>query len=185
MQYNIDHDSYGRIGSQVISIKCDGERLIAETEINIEVEYLFWTLYERAHRIREEWREDRLLSFRSDLVEDGEHQTVDADVAGDTMVIDTESDRFEAPADVISSNPWPLDLVHRDLLFSIKTGEILNVRTRAAGTEDLKISAQQGTAQKFVVSGDLDAELWYDDLGWLRARLPNDRDDSKITITRK
>jgi len=183
--YDIRHDSYGDIGDHLVTFRCDDERLVVETEISIEVNFLIFELYKRDHRIREVWQGENLLSFESDLVEDGERSQVAARIVEDSMVIDAVAGELEVSPSTISSHPWPQHFINHELLFSIKTGELLQVQIMPAGEDVLNLDAQQRSVQKFTVSGDLDAELWYDDLGWLQARLPNDKDGSMITLTRR
>jgi hypothetical protein len=53
-----------------------------------------------------------------------------------------------------------------------------------AGTETITASGRAIAARKYVVTGDLERELWYDDGGhWLQSRL--EHDGAKITLTRQ
>src|SRR5512138_887256 len=127
-RYDIEHEGFGNIGSQVIVLSCDGENLIAETQISIAVNFLFFELYKREHRVREVWSGEHLVSFESDLIEGSDRMHVSASIENGSMVIDNGRAEMKAPENVISSNPWPPHFVYRDQLFSIRTGEMLSVQ---------------------------------------------------------
>jgi hypothetical protein len=53
-----------------------------------------------------------------------------------------------------------------------------------SGTETITVAGRAVAARKYLVTGDLERELWYDAAGdWLQSRL--EHDGAKITLTRQ
>lgn len=182
--YVINHETYGDIGTHVLNFTCEGEDLIVETEVDVEVKVLFVTAYERRAHYREVWRGDRLIAYEAETNDGGDLYATTARIDGNDMVIDGVEKSVRAPLDTVSSHPWNIEVVDRALLFGQRDGRILKVRSEAAGSETLTIGGRPIEARKYVISGDLERELLYDaDGNWLQWRL--DRDGKTITITRQ
>jgi hypothetical protein len=63
-----------------------------------------------------------------------------------------------------------------------KTAELLKVKTAEAGKDTLEIRGKSVEASKYVISGELERELWYGEDGtWLQMRF--DSDGSAVTFT--
>lgn len=182
--YTIRHETYGEIGRHAVEFRCAGAELIVETAIDIEVGLLVVKLYNRRGRYREVWHGDRLIAYQARTEEGDQVFETRARIADDHMTIDGLQQGVEAPLTVVPSHPWNHAVVERDLLFDMKDGGLLRVTTKPAGEETLAIGGRPVVAQKYVVSGDLQRELWYDEAGnWLQWRLYND--GNAVTMTRQ
>jgi hypothetical protein len=184
VEYVIHHETYGDVGSHVITFSCQGDDLVVETRIEGEVTVLAIPIFKRAASYREVWREGRLLAFDSHFVENGEVYEVSARADGDHTVINGRRGRIEAPAAIVSNHFWNHEVLDRTLLFDAQRGRLQRVQVTPAGTETITVAGRAVAARKYVVSGDLERELWYDEAGnWLRSRL--EHDGAKITMTRR
>jgi Domain of unknown function (DUF6134) len=183
-EYAIHHETYGEVGRHVITFSCDGEDLIVETEIAGEVKVLMMPLFKRDGVYREVWRGDRLIAFDSRIEDNGEVYEVRARADGDHTVINGRRGRIEAPASIVSNHPWNHDVVERTLLFDTQRGRLQKVQVTPSGTETITAAGREVATRKYLVTGDLERELWYDSAGnWLQSRL--EHDGAKITLTRQ
>ena len=172
--YSIKHETYGDIGSHTLTFDCDGDDLVVETDVSVDVKLLFVTVYKRRARYREVWRGERLIAYDAWTDEAGEEYVTKARIENDAMIIDGVKPGITVPTDTVSSHPWNADVVDRTLLFGMKDGRLIEVDVEAAGEETIQIGEEAVTARKYVVRGDIDRELWYDRDGtWLRWRLEN------------
>ena len=170
--YAINHETYGEIGRHALTFRCDGDDLIVETEVEVDVKVLFVTVYQRRARYREVWRQGQLISYDAWTDEAGDEYVTKARIDDDQMIIDGVKSGITAPIDTVSSHPWNIDVVDRNLLFGMKDGRLLQVNVDPAGEETIKVGDKAIRARKYVVSGDIERELWYDQSGnWLRWRL--------------
>jgi hypothetical protein len=103
---------------------------------------------------------------------------------GDHTVINGRRGRIEAPASVVSNHPWNHQVIDRTLLFDTQRGRLQRVEVTFSGTEMITLAGRRVAAQKYLVTGDLKRDLWYDDAGnWLQSRL--EHNGAKITLTRR
>ncbi|MEM8948983.1 MAG: DUF6134 family protein [Pseudomonadota bacterium] len=182
--YVINHETHGDIGTHVLNFRCDGDQLIVETEVDVKVKILFVTAYERKAHYREVWQDDRLISYEARTDDNGDLYETTARIDGDKMIVDGIEDAVGVPLDTVSSHPWNVKAIDRPVIFGQRDGRIRKVRVEEAGWETLKIDNRPVDAQKFVVRGDLERELFYDADGtWLQWRL--ERDGKTVTITKR
>ena len=183
-EYVIHHETYGDVGRHVITFSCAGEDLIVETAIAGEVKVLMVPLFKRDGVHREVWRGDRLIAFDSRIVDNGEVYEVSARADGAGTVINGRRGPIEASPTIVSNHPWNHDVVERTLLFDTQRGRLQKVQVTPSGTETITIAGRAVAAQKYLVTGELERELWYDAAGnWLQSRL--EHDGAKITLTRQ
>lgn len=170
--YAINHETYGKIGSHTLTFHCDGQDLVVETDVRVDVKVLFVTVYKRRARYREVWRQDQLVAYDAWTNEAGDEYVTKARLKDDQMIIDGVKPGVRVPPDTVSSHPWNAKVVDRNLLFGMKDGRLIRVDVEPAGEEVIEIGEKAIKARKYVVRGDIDRELWYDQAGnWLRWRL--------------
>lgn len=180
----INHETYGDIGTHVLNFKCQGDDLIVETDVDVEVKILFVTAYERQARYREVWRDDQLLAYEARTNDGGDLYETRARIEGDDMIVDGVEKGVRVPLDTIPSHPWNIDVVDRPLIFGQRDGRIHKVSVQRAEPEVLTIGGKQIEAKKYVVQGDMERELLYDSEGnWLQWRL--ERGGKTISVTRQ
>lgn len=180
----IEHAQFGNIGWHTVDFSCEDDgALVVDTTAEIEVKILFATAYHREARWREVWRDDQLLEFEGTTVDDGEPYRVTARLEDDRMIIEGGSGRIDAPPEIVPDHPWNEALIDRPLLFDVRDGALLEVKADATGKEPIVAGDREVEAQKFVVSGDVERDLWYAKDGrWLQWRL--ERAGGTITLTR-
>jgi len=170
--YVINHETYGKIGSHTLSFHCNGDDLVVETDVKVDVKIVFVTVYKRRARYREVWRQDKLIAYDAWTNEAGDEYLTKVRIEDDQMVIDGVEKGQRVSPDTVPSNPWNADVIDRNLLFGMKDGRLLQVDVEPAGEEVIEIGDKAIRAKKYVVSGDIQRELWYDHAGnWLRWRL--------------
>ncbi len=170
--YAIHHETYGNIGNHTLTFHCEGENLIVETDVKVDVKLLFLTVYQRRARYREVWRQDQLIAYDAWTDEAGDEYVTKARLENDQMIIHGVKPGVAVPADTVSSHPWNGNVVDRGLLFGMKDGRLLRVDVEPAGEEVITIGDEAINAKKYIVRGDIERELWYDQSGkWLRWRL--------------
>lgn len=180
----INHETYGDIGTHILNFSCDDDDLIVETDVNVKVSVFFITAYQRQAHYREVWRDNRLIAYEARTNDGGDRYVTTARIDDGEMVIDGVKKGIRAPLDTIPSHPWNIDAVDRRVLFGQRDGRLLKVNVEKADEETVTIGGKSIKAQKYVVSGDLDRELFYSPDGtWLQWRL--ERNGKTITITRQ
>jgi Family of unknown function (DUF6134) len=182
--YRIDHENFGNIGRQVLTFSCRGDRLVVDTTVNVAVRMLFLTLYHHEAHYREVWQGDRLVSFEGHTDDNGRILDVLARAAGEHVIIDGPKGHSEAPATVVPDHPWNHDAIGRTLLFDPIDGTFRHVEVADAGEAPIQVDGRKIMARKYVVSGDHEVELWYDESdAWVQWRMQHER--GAVTMTRE
>ena len=180
--YGIHHEEHGDIGSHKVSFSRSGEDLMVEVEARVNVKFLFITIYRLEAERMEIWRDGRLISFKSETHDDGTDYAVSARANSDKLEIEGSAGGATAPGNVFPTHPWSIGTTERSLLMDTKTGKLLEIRVAEAGEETIEARGQAVQARKFVISGDLERELWYGpDDTWLRMRFQ--KEGAAITFT--
>jgi Family of unknown function (DUF6134) len=182
--YRVDHETFGNIGRQVLTFSCSGDRLVVDTTVDVAVRMLLFTPYRQEAHYREVWEGDRLVSFESHTDDNGRILEVSARAVGERIVIDGPNGHSEAPLMAVPDHPWNHDVVGRTLLFDPVDGTVRRVEVADAGKAPLEVDGRQIMARKYLVSGDLKLELWYDENGaWLKWRMHHGQ--GAVTMTRQ
>jgi hypothetical protein len=180
----INHETYGDIGTHTLTFACDGEKLIVDTDVDVEVKILFVTAYERTAHYREVWHGDQLITYEARTNDGGDHYVTKARIDGDEMVVDGVEKGVRVPLDTVPSHPWNVDVIDRSVVFGQRDGRIHSVYIETTDDEAVTIGDKTIMAKKYTVRGDLERELLYGpDGAWLQWRLQ--RDGKAITITRQ
>jgi Domain of unknown function (DUF6134) len=182
--YRIEHEAFGDIGREVLTVRCEGEQLVVDGTVEVTVRVLLVTAYHREAHYREIWEDGRLIRFESETDDNGTRIAVSARSIGNRVVIEGPDGPKRVPSTVAPSDPWNQRVVDRTLVFDRTGGKVLRVTVTEAGEEPIEVDGQTICARKYIVSGDLERELWYDRAGtWVKSRFY--RDGSAITITRQ
>lgn len=180
--YKIHHEKYGDIGTHTLTFAESGGDLTVDVENRMKVKLLFVTVFRYEAERRELWRGGRMVGYRSQTHDDGTDISAMAELKGDQLVIEGPDGRATAPLGVFPTNPWNRGIVAQSLLMDTKTGALLKVEIAEAGEDTLEIRGKSVKAEKYVISGELERELWYGEDGtWLQMRF--DSDGSAVTFT--
>ncbi|MEL6965142.1 MAG: DUF6134 family protein [Pseudomonadota bacterium] len=180
----INHETYGDIGTHTLTFACDGDQLIVNTEVDVEVKILFVTAYERQAHYREVWQGNQLIAYEARTNDGGHHYLTQAKIDGDEIVIDGLEKGVRVPLETVPSHPWNVDVIDRPTVFGQRDGRVHKVYVEATEEEAVTIGDKTIVAKKYSVRGDLERELLYAPDGtWLQWRL--ERDGKIITITRQ
>ncbi len=168
------------IGSHTIAFSRDGEDLIVKIDIRIDVKVLGITFFRYRHENREVWRNDRLVSIRTRTDDDGTRMGIDGRQEDGRFVVTTiAGERHVYPADVVPTSYWNPRTRLQSVLLNSQDGAPLRVTVTPDGRE--AVASDRGNipdARKFVVAGELNLNLWYDDrdrLVKLNFYPPNDK----------
>lgn len=168
------------MGRHTISVRRDGPDIIADIAIDLKIKFAFVTVFEYTHRNREVWRDNRLVGIETTTNNDGERFRIvgRADATGFRV---TDGDGVERvfAADVLPTSYWHPRTPLATALLNTQTGELAEV-----SITPLPVRHAEGRARQYVVTGDLDLNLWYVDgcLEKLNFRAPSD--DSLIDYRR-
>ena len=152
------------------------DHLRVETQVRIAVKFAFITLFRFELDGYEKWRDGRLMAMESTTNDNGKRHVVRAVANGTAIDVEADGKTWSAPATIMPSSLWHRDMVKGSPLLSVKLGKPVEVEFEEVGRETVTARGGEVSATRYVVTGDFERELWYDDDGIL-VHLRLHRDD--------
>lgn len=186
MTYRIEHSVFGTIGHERLIVRCDNGQTIIERTVDVEVRVLLAVLYRRHADYLEVWQGDQLIRFTGLTDDNGKQSFLEADAdVNVSLRIDADGDTTEASRSAMPTDPWHRKLIAKTELFDRIDGQLIAVAVTDAGPERLSIDGRWADARKFLVSGERDQVIWFDDQSgiWLKSKIRHPSGD--IIIVRQ
>lgn len=150
----------------------DGDRLIMEKEISLEVMLAFVTAYRYRHRNREVWEAGRLIEIETRTDDDGDDYWLRAKAGPDGLMVEGSGGSYVAPADIIPTSYWNNAITSATQLLDTQRGLIMDVRMEDKGQETLNTQSGPMQASHNTINiltnppGKTNQiDLWYDETG--------------------
>jgi hypothetical protein len=153
------------IGSHQVEFDGFGDELLVETRIEIEVKFLFLTLFEYSHRSAETWKADRLEAFASNTNDNGRLDSVIGQARDNGFEVQGRKGTTLAPADVMVGSFWNPDILSHDLLIDPQKGTLEEQVIYDHERTTLIIGGEPCPVTRYRLSSILDGEVYYDDRG--------------------
>lgn len=170
MQFDVLRDG-DPIGSYLVFFRKQGDALQVETRASIQVEVLFASAYRLRYQSLETWRDGALASLTASTNDDGEFSHMEAVRDGASLDVSGMEGKWDAPSTMLPTSHWNMAQIAADTLINTVSGTPNHISVVEAGIETVPIGDATQPARRFIYSGDLDMEAWYDDQGrWVKLR---------------
>jgi len=160
-----------RIGAHsVMSASAGGETRI-DTEIDLLVKIASFTMFEFSHRSAEIWRDGRLISLRSDTLEDGESLHVEGGETQHGFRVVSDGGPFIAAAATLTSNGlWTPTVLEQATVVDAQHGGIIGISAHKFVDESIMIGGRPVHTTRYTfITPYLAGSIWYDqDDLWVR-----------------
>jgi len=153
------------IGTHQVEFDGFGDDLLVETRIEIEVKFLFLTLFEYSHRSAETWKADRLEAFASNTNDNGRLDSVIGQARDDGFEVRGRKGTILAPADIMVGSFWNPEVISHDLLIDPQKGTLKEQVILDRERTTLSIGGKPRPVTRYRLSSVLDGEVYYDDRG--------------------
>jgi len=161
-QYEVEHPTYGNIGTYTNTIDQRGDTVDVETQLHVTVRMLGIAMFRQDATRQEHWEKGRLVSYQSDTDDNGKKIDVTGKAQGDAFVVLSPLGTFTAPPQVHPSNPWAPQLLDTDTMMSTKTGKVTKVAVTDTGETNVTFDGQTMRLRQFFVDGDKHQVVWLD-----------------------
>jgi hypothetical protein len=149
------------MGSHKVSFRQDGDKLIVEIAIDLEVRLAFIPIFRYTHRNTETWQDGRLLRLETVTNDDGaRHQVLAEAVEGGLRVTDSSGSTYMAPADAIPTSYWHRETVRRSELLNTQNGKMMPVRIEAR--PEGESGADMAHYRLIKLEDGTPVDVWYD-----------------------
>lgn len=168
------------VGSHVVSFRRAGEAIETRSEVRIAIDVLIFKAFRYRYDSDARWEDGQLSQLTVDVDDNGKRTQLTAAVEGDALSGTLNSAAFTAAAPLYPTEHWNPGVLPQRRVLNTLTGKVNNVIIEPGAREYVATERGQVPATYYRYTGDLLAELWYDDDGrWVKMRFKG-RDGSMI-----
>ncbi len=169
------------VGHHTVSFARDGERLTTSTRFEVAVDVLFITAYRYLYASEAAWTGACLEALTATTDDNGKESVVRVSRSGQRLAVSGPGGTATAPLTTLPTEHWAYAVVGHDAVINTITGRVNHVDISPAVSETIKLADGRAlAARRYVYSGELDNEVWYDAAGrWVKMRFPA-KDGSSI-----
>lgn len=179
----IDFDVYRegkKVGYHKVRFDRDGKDLLVSSEFHLKIRILFLTAFEYLYQAEGRWRDGHLQRLEAAVNDNGTQMSVEAKLSGGLVAVTSAAGTVTERAPIYPTNHWNASVLPETRVLNTLTGKINDVGIERRGREQVATEAGQVSATRYAYTGDLEADVWYDDAGrWVKLRFAA-RDGSVI-----
>jgi len=170
----IDFDVYRKgkqVGRHEVRFTQTDDRLEVESRFEIAIDFLFFTAYRYVYRSSASWQAGELASLLAEVNDNGNLFSLTARRDGNRMALDRSGERDLVSAPLLPTNHWNAGVLGQTRVLNTLTGRVNNVRIVPKDREQVSTERGPVTATRYLYTGELSTEVWYDDAGrWVKMR---------------
>jgi len=166
LTYNVEHPTYGNIGTYTNTVSQNGNTAEVRTDLHVSVKMIGIPLFHQDATRDEQWQNQRLVSFRSTTDDNGTNINVTGKADGGSFLINSSAiGTTTAPAQVHPSNPWAPFVLKTDMMMSSKTGKVSPVVVKDTGEVTATFDGRTMRVHQWFIDDDKHQVVWIDDRG--------------------
>ena len=169
-----------RAGWHHVVFTRNGSELIVTSRFNLQIDFLFFTAFRYFYESEERWLNNQLEGLTVRVNDDGAVLTFQKIRDGKKMIIMRDGEENFTDEPLYPTNHWNADVLTQSRVLNTLTGKTNRVTIRSAGRDTVATERGELMATRYVYSGELVTEVWYDDSNrWVKMRFAG-RDGSTI-----
>jgi uncharacterized protein DUF6134 len=173
------------IGTHALAFRSEGDTVAVDIAVDVLVKFGPFQLVRYTHHNRETWQGGRLVGVNSRTDRNGKLLHMAASWTGSGLSVEGSGTHpYVAPRDAFATTYWNKSTLFAPLI-GTQDGMLVRPAISQLGAEPIRLATGEATpARRYVLSGDLDLELWYDvSDAWVGMRFTVD-DGSVISYER-
>lgn len=168
------------VGSHVVSFERTGDAIRSRSEVNIAVDFLFFTAFRYRYEAHALWRQGRFERIDVDIDDDGKSLRLTAVQDGERTLVSGTTGDLTVTTPLHATEHWNAGILTQRQVFNTLTGKVNNVVIQPGQTEWVETERGPVAATIYRYSGDLAIDVWYDEKRrWVKMRFKG-RDGSQI-----
>lgn len=169
-----------KVGFHRVAFDANVLGLTVRSRFQLKIDFLFLTAFSYDYQSTAEWHGGILNKLEARVDDNGNQSKILATRAENTMRIEHAGGRLETAAPLFPTNHWNAKVLGARRVLNTLTGRVNEVRIVPRGRETVATERGPVPATRYAYTGDLDNEVWYDDVGrWVKMRFKG-RDGSTI-----
>lgn len=150
------------VGRHEMLFQNEPDGLKIDIRTNVAVKVAFITAYRFEHEGHEVWRGGHLARLWSKTNDDGTKHVLDVTAGGDNLVVMADGKEPEKSSTTIPASLWNERIVQQKNILNTLDGSRMAIQVADLGIETVPVKNARVSARHYVISGDLQRELWYD-----------------------
>ena len=160
-----------KVGFHRVKFSEELDGLKVQINFKIEIDFLFLTAYQFKYQSEAKWADGQLDQLKIKVDDDGDEFELTANRQNNLIHVVGTNETFKTTSPLFPTNHWNAAVLGQTRVLNTLTGKINNVSILSKGIETVSTKNGPIKATRYVYSGDLDNEVWYDDLGrWVKMR---------------
>jgi Family of unknown function (DUF6134) len=173
IRFDVERDG-DVVGQHVVTFTRTDDGFRVDSRADVDVQLLFIPAYSFRYQAQELWQDGELFSLDASTNEDGDYTHVQATRGDDGLRIESTDGAYEAPP-ILPISHWNAALLRGGLLLNTMNGELSEIAVADGGVETVSTRSGSLHAHRYLYSGDLNGEIWYDSDGrWVKLRFEAD-----------
>lgn len=172
LDFDIAHDG-DVVGHHRVTFHQDGDKLVVHSELKIEVEVLFLTVYRYQQTRDEVWRDGKLVALTSKADDDGTRRDIKGAAGPDGGIkVTSGTDSWTLPVESVPASFWNVSMVTATgPLVDSLSGKIVQERVIKLGQETVRAGGRDIVATHYRLEAQRPRDVWYDTSGrWVKMR---------------
>lgn len=150
------------VGRHEMLFRTDADGLKIDIRTNVAVKVAFITAYRFEHEGHEVWQAGRLARLWSKTNDDGTKHVLDVTAGGESLVVMADGKEAQKLSASIPASLWNERIVQQKDILNTLDGTRMAIKVADLGTEAVAVKNTVVPARHYVITGDLQRELWYD-----------------------
>ncbi len=169
IRFDVERDG-DVVGEHVVTFTRTENGFRVDSHADVDVQFLFLSAYSFRYQAHELWSHGELLSLEASTNEDGDSDHVWATRDDDGLRIESTDGTYEAPP-IMPISHWNAALLRGGPLLNTMNGKVSDITVTDAGLDTVATRTGSLHARRYLYSGDLNGEIWYDSEGrWVKLR---------------
>lgn len=165
LEYTVKHPIYGDIGTYTNVIETTADGIVVTSRLEVTVKLIGLVAHRELSLRREQWRAGRLVAFRGTTEKNGERYELRGEARDGGFVMQTPQGSYVAPADVLPSNPWSIDMLRSGPLLSTRDGTLMTARVTNGPSETVTRNGRPEQLRRFDIESNKREFVWIDSQG--------------------
>ena len=171
------------IGTQIVSVQQNGETVIAITESKIAVEMLGITVYRMHQVLTETYQGKRLMRLKAETKDPDGLRAGEITRDGDHWTGKMGKQRRAFDCDCMTSTMWHIGSMTGTTMIEASQARTRAITIEDKGPEILDLPEGKVETHHFLVKGEIERDVWYDQTGNLVSARQTGSDGSVIRQT--
>jgi len=168
------------VGFHRVRFERSGEDLVVSNMFEVEIRVLVFTAFRYVYQSESRWRRGQLVGLIASVSDNGKSLLTEAMLEDGRMMVKNADGGIAVDGTLFPTNHWNVAVLPETRVLNTLTGRINSIRIEPRGREDVPTEWGDVSATRYVYTGDLGAEVWYDDAGrWVKLRFKG-RDGTAI-----